>query len=175
MFNFGVPIGGEFGNLASLLAGIGHVLRILWLLGRACPGMGIPGRRWMLQVLDVLDRQINVMIDVMIQMMIDVMRHNVLDVVGHHMLDVMGHHMLHMVGVVYHLVVDNLGLGNLENNQGTGQHQREQTQSHGLPGLECNESKSQGHQYGGLQLQTQQEGQHSLADHAASYGREGHA
>lgn len=38
MFNFGVPIGcagavGEFGNLASLLAGIGHVLGILWLLG----------------------------------------------------------------------------------------------------------------------------------------------
>jgi len=117
-------------------------------------------------MLDVLHGQVHMVVDVVLQVVVDVMRNNVLDVMGNHMLDVvgynvlnvMGHHMVHMVGIVHHLVVDDLGFGDLENNQSARQHQREQTQSHGLPGLQGNESQSQGNQHSGLQFQTQQEG-----------------
>lgn len=67
---------------------------------------------------------------------------------------------------VNHLVAQNLlGFGGeFEHHQSPGQHQRKETESEGLPGFESDEGKSQRQEGGGLELQTQEEGDDHLLD-----------
>lgn len=82
---------------------------------------------------------------------------------------------VHVVGVrwwiVDHLVVDDLWLGELEDDHRSGQDHRQQTQGHGLPGLQGDQSQSQRHQHSRFELDAQQEGDHDFLNKATACKR----
>lgn len=73
-----------------------------------------------------------------------------------------------VVGQVHDLVVEHLGLGDLEDDHGGGEDDAEETQGERLPRLERDERQRQRHQRAHLELEPQQEGDDDLAQHAAS-------
>lgn len=81
---------------------------------------------------------------------------------------------VHVVGVrrrvVHHLVVDDLWLGELEDDHGAGQDHREQTQGHGLPGLEGDQGQRERNQHGRFELDAEQERDHDFLDKATAWG-----
>lgn len=79
---------------------------------------------------------------------------------------------VHVVGVrwwiVDHLVVDDLWLGELEDDHGGRQDHRQQTQGHCLPGLEGDQGQGEGNQHGRFELDAQQEGNHDFLNKATA-------
>ena len=71
------------------------------------------------------------------------------------------------VAVVDDLVGD-LGLGQLEDEHGAAEDEREEAEGEGLPRLQGDEGESQGHQSSRLELETQQEGDHDFLHEASS-------
>lgn len=73
-----------------------------------------------------------------------------------------------VVGQVHDLVVEHLGLGDLEDDHGGGEDDAEEAQGERLPRLERDERQGERHERAHLELETQQEGDDDLAQHAAS-------
>lgn len=65
-------------------------------------------------------------------------------------------------------LVGDLGLGELEDEHGTAEYEREEAQGHGLPRLQGDESQSKGYQGCGLELETEEEGDHDLLHEAST-------
>lgn len=76
--------------------------------------------------------------------------------------------MIDVVWIMNHLVVDHLRLDQLEDGNGSGQHERQQAQSQRLPRLQGDQSHGQRDQHRSLELQTDQEGDDHLLDDTAT-------
>ena len=66
-------------------------------------------------------------------------------------------------------LVGNFGFGKLKDKHGTAENQWQKTKSQRLPRLESDQGQSKGHQRGGLELQTQEEGYHYFLDETATW------
>lgn len=69
---------------------------------------------------------------------------------------------------MHDLVVEHLGLGDLEDDHGGGEHYTEQTEGECLPRLESDEGQSDRHERAQLELEAEQEGEDHLAQHASA-------
>lgn len=68
-----------------------------------------------------------------------------------------------------HDLVGDLGFRQLEDHHRSTEHHREETQGESFPGLQSNQGKSERHQSGSFELQTQQEWYHNLLNESTAY------
>lgn len=72
------------------------------------------------------------------------------------------------VWVVHDFIVDNLWLGELEDDHSECHDEGKESEGHCLPGLEGDQGESEGNENCRLELETQQEGDHDFLDETAT-------
>lgn len=72
--------------------------------------------------------------------------------------------------VMNDFVVDDLWLGELEDDHGEGHDEREKSEGHCLPCLQGDQCECQGNEDGCLELQAQQERNHDFLHEATTWG-----